>query len=64
LRARMSRQQKELGLGETRAMEVFTVTAWGTVPGLDQIEEDFPGLEFGPRNRDEFGRKLERFGLK
>lgn len=42
LRERFARQARELGLAPDRAHEAFTVTAWGTVPALAQLERDFP----------------------
>jgi len=44
LRRRLLRQQRELGIRTRRATEVFTVTAWGTIPGLASLLEDFPTL--------------------
>lgn len=61
LRERMNRQQTELGLDPSRAMEVFTVTAWGEIPDLDRIQADFPPLEQGHPNWNHFIKKLERF---
>jgi LmbE family N-acetylglucosaminyl deacetylase len=42
LRKRHARQARELGLPSERAWEVFTVTAWGNPPTLDQLEHDLP----------------------
>ncbi|MBI4621635.1 MAG: PIG-L family deacetylase [Verrucomicrobia bacterium] len=42
LRARFACKQKELGIRGRRAVEVFTVTAWGEVPDPAQIVKDFP----------------------
>jgi hypothetical protein len=36
---------RELNLATPRALEVFTVTAWGEVPALEQLLEDFPNLD-------------------
>ncbi len=44
MRRRFDRKNSELGIRSGHAMEVFTVTAWGTVPPLRRITEDFPGL--------------------
>ncbi len=44
MRRRFDRKNGELGIRSGHAMEVFTVTAWGTVPPLRRITEDFPGL--------------------
>jgi len=42
LRARFDRKNRELGLTTKHAMEVFTVSAWGVVPTLEQLLADFP----------------------
>jgi LmbE family N-acetylglucosaminyl deacetylase len=42
LRGRFARQARELGLPPGRAHEVFTPTAWGIVPTVDQLERDLP----------------------
>jgi LmbE family N-acetylglucosaminyl deacetylase len=42
LRARFQRKNRELGIPTDRATEVFTVTAWGAVPSLDQLLRDLP----------------------
>jgi LmbE family N-acetylglucosaminyl deacetylase len=42
LRARFARQARELGLPTDRSYEVFTPTAWGTVPTVEQLERDLP----------------------
>lgn len=44
LRARFRHQNRDLGLQTDHAVEVFRVTAWGEVPGFDQLQRDFPNL--------------------
>lgn len=44
LRDRFRRQANDLGLNEQVAVEAFTVTAWGEIPTLDQIKNEFPNL--------------------
>lgn len=61
LRHRFQRQQRELGLPLARAVEVFTVTAWGTVPTLEQLERDFPGLVMIPSRTERLRQKLQRW---
>lgn len=61
LRQRFQRQQRELGLPLDRAVEVFTVTAWGTVPTLEQLERDFPGLVTIPSRTERLRQKLQRW---
>jgi len=60
LRQRFRRQQSELGLPLDRAVEVFTVTAWGTVPTVEQLERDFPGLIQIPSYAERLRQKLQR----
>ncbi len=61
LRQRFQRQHRELGLPFDRAAEVFTVTAWGTVPTLEQLERDFSGLITIPSRKDRLRQKLQRW---
>jgi len=44
LRKRFERKGRELGLSISRALEVFTVTAWGAVPDYAQLLNDLPGI--------------------
>jgi len=44
LRKRFDRKNRELGIQTSRAVEVFTVTAWGAIPTYEQILTDFPAL--------------------
>jgi LmbE family N-acetylglucosaminyl deacetylase len=44
LRCRMERQRRSLGIGLARALEFFTVTAWGENASLAQLKNDFPTL--------------------
>jgi LmbE family N-acetylglucosaminyl deacetylase len=44
LRKRFTRQNQELGIRSSHAIEVFRVTAWGEVPHLKTLVQDFPGL--------------------
>lgn len=60
LRERFARQARELGLPAGRAHEAFTVTAWGTVPALEQLERDFP-LVPDPARRARLADRLMRW---
>jgi LmbE family N-acetylglucosaminyl deacetylase len=42
LRRRFERQRRELGIQRKTMVEVFTVTAWGTVPTYAQLLRDLP----------------------
>lgn len=44
LRARKERENREVGLPEWPATEVFKVTGWGERPDVDQLLRDFPAL--------------------
>jgi LmbE family N-acetylglucosaminyl deacetylase len=44
LRRRFDRRAGELGLPRKRALEAFTVTAWGQVPRWKQLNDDFPPI--------------------
>src|SRR5206468_8778873 len=44
LRRRFANTNRGLGIGSENAFEVFRITAWGEVPELKQIMDDFPGI--------------------
>lgn len=44
LRERFQRRHRELGIRSARALEVFTVTAWGEVPEYEKLLADFPNV--------------------
>jgi len=44
LRQRIAKRNRELGIRSDRPMEVFTVTAWGELPQIDQLLQDIPNL--------------------
>jgi LmbE family N-acetylglucosaminyl deacetylase len=44
LRRRLVNRNRELGLKTERVTEVFTVTAWGQIPTLEQLLRDPPSL--------------------
>ena len=62
LRRRIDRQNRELGITSGRATEVFTVTAWGEVPTLDQLLNDFPSLDRGASHLEKLRERLRRWG--
>jgi LmbE family N-acetylglucosaminyl deacetylase len=61
LRERFDRKNRELGIRPGHAMEVFTVTAWGEIPTLDQITRDFPGLATDASPIEALGQRLGRW---
>jgi hypothetical protein len=44
LRERLERRNRELAVPPERLVEVFTVTAWGEVPALETLLQDFPSV--------------------
>ncbi|HZN65450.1 MAG TPA: PIG-L family deacetylase [Tepidisphaeraceae bacterium] len=61
LRRRFERQNREMRLEGGRAKEVFTVTAWGEVPTLEQIVADFPSVDRNSSRLDRLGERLRRW---
>jgi hypothetical protein len=61
LRRHYERKNQELGLPAGSAHEVFTVTAWGEIPTLAQLERDFPALS-PASNFAALGERLRRWG--
>lgn len=61
LRRRFLHRNRELGLKTERATEVFTVTAWGEVPTLEQLLRDFPALLRDESNLEPLRERLARW---
>jgi hypothetical protein len=57
LRERFHRRQRQLGIRRKRLVEVFTVTAWGEIPTVHQLQRDFPGLQ-ASANLERLRRRL------
>lgn len=64
MRERFDRQNRELGLPLGLAVEAFMVSAWGTVPSIEQIERDFPGMIQGLSEMSNLKERLARLGLR
>jgi len=60
-RRRFDRKNAELGIRSAHAMEVFTVTAWGIVPTLRQITDDFPQLVPDRSRLKQLEKRLKRW---
>ena len=45
LRDRFQRQNQDLGIQSDHLHEFFVLTGWGSCPSLDQLLEDFPGID-------------------
>ena len=61
LRARFDRKNRELGIRTPHAMEVFRVTAWGSVPDLNQLLADLPAVDPESSNLDQLGVRLRQW---
>ena len=61
LRRRFEKQNRELGLNTGRATEVFTVTAWGEVPTVEQLLADFPPMNAEASRLEPLRRRLARW---
>ena len=61
LRERFRRKNRELGIDSDRATEVFTVTAWGEVPTIEQLLRDLPGVVPEHSHLDRLRQRLARW---
>ncbi|HXT41273.1 MAG TPA: PIG-L family deacetylase [Candidatus Angelobacter sp.] len=61
LRRRFLRRNRELGINSKRALEVFTVTAWGGIPDYRQLLADFPKLLAQRARLDRLRNRLGRW---
>ncbi len=61
LRRRFDAHLGTLGLAPGRAMEVFTVTAWGQVPTPEQLSGDFQELKITAGNQRALEARLKRW---
>jgi LmbE family N-acetylglucosaminyl deacetylase len=58
LRRRFENKNRELHIELKKALEVFTVTAWGAVPAYEQLLNDFPNLVLGVSNLTRLKQRL------
>ncbi len=58
LRCRFVNKNRELGIPSQRALEVFTVTAWGAVPAYEQLLRDIPNIAQKASNTSRLKRRL------
>lgn len=63
MRKRFQTQNRELGIKSSHAVEVFRVTAWGEVPELKTVVQDFPSLLKPTSPLEELEKKLTRWRL-
>jgi len=62
LRARFLRQNRELGLATHHAVEVFRVSAWGTIPTFEQLMVDWPVVMEDASNLTQLQARLKQWG--
>ena len=62
LRERFLRQNRELGFNSQHAFEMFTVTAWGAVPTVEQLTRDFPPITPKFSHMKRLRQQLARWG--
>ena len=61
LRARLQRENRELGIRSDHVFQVFTVTAWGEVPSFDRLIADFPRVDEPKSNLAALRERLARW---
>jgi LmbE family N-acetylglucosaminyl deacetylase len=61
LRARFERENRDVGIHAAHIYQVFTVTAWGQVPTLEQLLADFPGVCERLSNLAQLRQRLARW---
>jgi len=61
LQARFERKNRDLGIQHARPLEVFTVTAWGEVPEMEQLWRDFPAVDPEVSQRAALQTKLQKW---
>ena len=61
LRHRFQRKNRELGIDSDRALEVFTVTAWGEAPTVEQLLADLPNILPEHSHLDRLRQRLDRW---
>lgn len=61
LRRRFDRKNREVGIASTHAHELFTVTAWGEIPTLEQLVRDIPGVATSASALESLGTRLARW---
>jgi LmbE family N-acetylglucosaminyl deacetylase len=61
LRERFRKRNREMGVDSEQVHEFFTVTAWGSVPDVEQIRRDIPNLSQKYSNFSELEKRLKRW---
>ena len=58
LRRRLQSGAREVGFRTGRAIELFTITAWGQVPNYQRLVDDFPKIRAGASKPDRLKKRL------
>jgi LmbE family N-acetylglucosaminyl deacetylase len=61
MRERFQRIALDAGVSPNRALELFTVTAWGEVPAIEQLLGDLPEVVPAASSLERLRQKLERW---
>jgi LmbE family N-acetylglucosaminyl deacetylase len=61
LRDRFARKNRDLAIPSDTALEVFTVTAWGTIPTYEQLLEDIPNIVPSASNLERLRQRLAAY---
>ncbi len=56
------RRNRELRISGPRLCEVFTVTAWGSIPSCEQLLQDIPNILPEASHLEPLRRRLVRWG--
>jgi len=62
MRERFERRNRELGIDTGRAIEAFTVTAWGEVPSPEQLLGDLPNVVPDASRLERLSQRLAKWG--
>ena len=62
LRRRFEHKNRDLGTPPSKALEVFTVSGWGSVPTLEQLRAEVPNLCADASHLERLTVKLQRWG--
>jgi LmbE family N-acetylglucosaminyl deacetylase len=61
LRKRFERSKRELGISSAKVFEFFTVTAWGQIPDMARLLNDFPNIAPEASHMGALKQKLARW---
>jgi LmbE family N-acetylglucosaminyl deacetylase len=61
MRESFRRVSRDVGVNSDRALEIFTVTAWGEVPAFERLLSDLPSILPQASHLDRLRQKLDRW---